>query len=376
MKTKTLFLSLFISFLFLNSCKSEAEKMAERNAVVDSTIVEFQKIYFQNAIDSVFAKNKFNGSIAVFQDSTLIYEKENGFEDFKTKEKLNQNSVFAIGSVSKQFTAVLVLIQEENGKLKTTDEVSQYLAEFQNPEYDKITIHQLLNHSSGLNDFGQKLLFKSGTDFNYSNKGYRFLGQLIEKVSGKSYEENLAELCKKARLQNTFSGKEFKGKDFAGANVGTSINSQKVEQMPQRLADEEIGIPAGGILSTINDLIQWNSKLYSGQIIGQNSLKKLTEKSSERDHPIFGKVDYGYGLMMNVNKPKSYFHSGYVKGSPSLNIYYPETKSSVVILSNVANDSQSLKQIFIPHLEVKKQIDATKIALSELRNKMIKPVEN
>ena len=185
MMPKNFALSFLLILLFNISCKSEAEKITERNAVVDSTVMAFQKLYYQNQLDSVFTSTQFNGTISVEQNGEKIYEKENGFENFKTKSKLDSNSVFAIGSLSKQFTAVLVLLQEEQGKLSTKDLVSKYLTEFQNPTYTYITIDQLLNHSSGIDDFGNGLKFKSGTDFSYSNKGYRFLGKLIEKVSGK-----------------------------------------------------------------------------------------------------------------------------------------------------------------------------------------------
>lgn len=363
-------------FLVLINCTSEKEKIAERNAIVDSTIINFEKIYFENQIDSVFTKNHFNGSIVVYKDSSLIFEKEKGFQDFKTKEKLHQNSVFAIGSLSKQFTAVLVLLQEEQGKLKVTDKVSQYLPEFQKPELQNITIHQLLNHTSGLNDFGEKLLFKSGTDFSYSNKGYRFLGELVAEVSGKSFDENAKELFEKLGMKNSSTANLFIGEDFAGAYNGNSTVQEKVEEMPKRLAEDDISISAGGILSTINDLQIWNAALFGGKILNSNSLQKLLKKTAERDHPIFGKVGYCYGIMTNLSAPKSYFHTGYVKGSPSLNIYYPETKTSVVILSNIADDSKGFDVIFKPHIEVKKTIDNIEIAVEELQKEMMKPLPN
>lgn len=373
---KRLFIYFFLLSLITSSCKSEAEKITERNAIVDSTITNFEKIYFENQLDSTFQKNQFNGSIAIFRDSTLIFEKENGFEDFKTKEKLNPNSVFAIGSLSKQFTAVLTLLQEEQGKLKVTDKVSQYLSEFQKPELENITIHQLLNHTSGLNDFGANLLCKPGKDFNYSNKGYQFLGKLIEKVSGKSFDENAVELFKKLNMNASSTANLFSGEDFAGAYNGNSKVQERVEGMPKRLADDDISISAGGILSTINDLKTWNDALFNGKVLQQNSMQKFLQKSAERDHPIFGKVGYCYGIMTNLSAPKSYFHTGYVKGSPSLLVYYPETKTSVVILSNIADDSKGLDFIFKPHVEVKKTIDNIEIAVEKLQKEMIKPLPN
>ena len=371
------FFPLFIFCLFaFVSCKSEKEKLAEetakRNAIIDSTITNFQKIYFKNQIDSVFAKTKFNGSISVYQGNEKIYEKENGFEDFKTKSKLDSNTVFAIGSLSKQFTAVLVLLQEEEGKLKVDDKVSKYLTEFQPKEFEEITILQLLNHTSGLNDFGGSLLSKPGKEFNYSNKGFRYLGELVEKVSGKSYDENAKELFAKAGMKNSSTPDLFQGKDFAGAYTGNSIQFQKIENMPKRLADKEISVAAGGILSTVPDLHRWNDSLYNGRILIPESLQKFMQKSSDRNHPILGKMGYGFGIMMNPGKPVAYFHTGYVKGSPSLNIYYPETKTSVIILSNIADESKGKDAIFVPHKEVKKVTDAVENSVSELKNQMMK----
>lgn len=374
---KTLrFISLFIVFFGFFSCKTEAEKSNERNALIDSTITNFQKIYFQNQLDSVFTENKFNGSISVVQNGTKIYEKEGGFKNFKSKSKLDSNAVFAIGSISKQFTAALVLLQEEQGKLKTNEKSSKFLKEFQNTEYQNITINQLLNHTSGLNDFGEKLLFKSGTNFNYSNKGYLFLGKIIEKVSGKSYEENAKKLFEKAGMKNTFTVQFFKNnQNFAGANLGTFQQNQAVENMPNRLSENDISVAAGGILATVNDLHHWNKALFGGKILKPESLQKMLNKSTKRPHYILGDVGYGFGIMMNLQAPKSYFHTGYVKGSPSLSIYYPETQTSVVILSNIADESKGKEGFFRTHAEVKKITDAIENAVSQVQKEMLKKVD-
>ena len=126
MNFKYLFFLLILTTTF--ACKSEAEKIAEqsasRNALIDSTINQSQKKLLAQQIDSVFSKYQFNGSVAVLKNDEILYQKENGFEDFKQKKKLDSNSVFAIASLSKQFTAVLILLQEDLGKLNTEDKVS------------------------------------------------------------------------------------------------------------------------------------------------------------------------------------------------------------------------------------------------------------
>jgi CubicO group peptidase (beta-lactamase class C family) len=356
MLKKSLFLSSL--FIFLISCqKPETQKPVDKKAIADSAVAVYQKNLYQNKIDSVFSKYNFNGSVAVFKDSAEVFRKNNGFADFKNKKPLDNQTIFAIGSVSKQFTAVLILLKMEEGKLKLDDQVSKYLKEFQTKEYNNITIHQLLNHTSGLNNFGEKLLFKSGSGFNYSNDGFNTLGKIIEKVSGKSYDENVMDLFKKVGMKNSSTGNIFKGENFAGAYLGNEKIFEKIANMPKRLGNKEIGIAAGGILSTINDLHLWNNLLYSGKVIQPETLKKFLDKSAERQHPIFGKIGYGYGIMMNIGKPVAYFHSGYIKGSPSLNIYYPETKTSVIILSNIADEEKGKSNTFKPHREIKNFTD-------------------
>ncbi|AZB09761.1 class A beta-lactamase-related serine hydrolase [Chryseobacterium sp. G0162] len=362
-------LMFLLPFCFLLSCKTETPlPPVDKKAIVDSTITAFQKTLLEQQIDSVFKKYHFNGSIAVFKDSLPLYRKENGYSDFKRKAKMDSSTIFAIGSISKQFTAVMILLQMEQGKLNVTDKVSKYLKEFQIKEYENITIHQLLNHTSGLNMMGGKLMFKSGTDFYYSNDGFNALGKIVETVSGKSYDDNALELFKKAGMTQSSTGDIFKGSDFASAYLGNTNKFQEVPNMPKRLGGKEIGTPAGGILSTIQDLHTWNNALYGGKILKPETLKLFMAKSAERRHAIFGKMGYAYGIMLNIGKPNSYFHSGYVKGSPSLNIYYPETKTSVIILSNIADEEKGKGLVFKPHIEVKKITDHLENTLTQLRS--------
>lgn len=362
-------------FLFYCLCSCTTETPAtpaapvDKNSIIDSTITAFQKTLLEQQIDSVFKKYNFNGSIAVFKDSLQLYRKDQGFSDFQKKVKIDSNTVFAIGSVSKQFTASLILLQMEQGKLNVTDKASKFLKTFQTKEYENITIHQLLNHTSGLNTFGGKLMFRSGSDFFYSNDGFNALGQIVETVSGKTFDENALELFKKAGMKNSSTGSVFEGKDFASAYLGNTTKFAAVPNMPKRLAGKDIGTPAGGILSTIQDLHIWNNALYGGKILKPETLKQFLSKSAERHHAILGKMGYGYGIMMNIGKPESYFHSGYIKGSPSLNIYYPQTKTSVIILSNIADEEKGKSSTFRPHVEVKKITDHLENTLLQLKTK-------
>ncbi len=371
---KKTFSSFFIIYFLslLISCKQNHQETrtatVDKQAIIDSTVIVFEKSLLKNQIDSVFKKYQFNGSVAVFKDSVELYRRNQGLSDFRNQVKIDDYTIFAIGSVSKQFTAALILLEMEQGKLNVEDKVSKYLPEFRNNTYENITIHQLLNHTSGLNVMGEKLRFKGGTDFLYSNDGFNALGKVVEKVTGKPFDENMSELFKKAGMDHSFTGTSFKNRkeNFAGAYLGNSKVHAKVKNMPERLDSKAIGIPAGGVLSTIEDLHQWNNALYGGKILNNETLRKFEAKSAERRHPIFGKMGYGYGIMANTGKPDAFFHSGYIKGSPSLNIFYPKTKTSVIILSNIADEEKGKGFTFRPHAEIKRITDDLENTLSSM----------
>lgn len=350
---------LFLLFIIsLAACqKQEITIPVDKKAVADSAVTAYQKKLYKSQIDSVIAKYNFNGSVAIFKDSEEIYRKNSGLFDFENKKSIDNQTIFAIGSVSKQFTAVLILQNMEEGRLAPEDKVSKYLKEFKTKDYEDITVHQLLNHTSGLSFLGQKLMFPPGKGFYYSNEGFNALGKIIEVVSGRSYDENIMDLFEKTGMKSSSAGSHFSHVNFAGAYLGDKKNYDKILNMPERLGNREIGIAAGGILSTVDDLHLWNLSLFSGKVIQPETLKKFLAKSAVRNHPVFGKMGYGYGMMMNIGDPTVYFHSGYIKGSPSLNIYYPETKTSVIILSNIADESKGKNAIFKPHIEIKEICD-------------------
>lgn len=371
MKKNILILHIILFALLVTSCKSESKKIAERNAVIETTIRAFETSLLKNQIDSVFSKYNFNGIVAIYRDSTTLYKKTSGYSNFKTKENINDSTIFAIASNSKQFTAALILLQKEQGKLELSDKVSKYLKEFATPVYQNITIEELLNHTSGLNVMGQALRSKPGTEFHYSNDGYNALGKIVEKVSGKNYAENATELFQKAGLKHTYIDTEFTGGNFASAYIGVPENAQEVPNMPKRLSQNGIGTPAGGILSTVGDFHRWQQKLFDGEVLDSLSVQNMTQKTATRMDHFMGVFGYGGGLMLYGEESFAYFHTGYVKGAPSLTIYYPKTHTSVIILSNLANEIYGKKSIFKPHHEIKEITDGIQETVLQLRKDLI-----
>ncbi|MGX9987463.1 serine hydrolase domain-containing protein [Soonwooa purpurea] len=353
---------MFISILMLNACKkqekTEAEKIIDQNALRDSIVLEQKKSQIVPILDSIISKNKFNGIVSVEWDQKKIYERAQGFSNFERQTNIDNQTVFPIASNSKQFTGVLILQLEEQQKLSLNDTVSKYLKSFQTPSYKGITISELLHHSSGINYFGEKLMFKPGTDFHYSNDAYKSLGDIIEVVTGKSYDENVMALFQKLGMRHSSTGNLYSGTNFASAHLGKLNNPKEVPNMPKRLDKNHISIAAGGILSTVDDLHLWNNALYNGKVLTKESFKIFIKPEKSFEHYILGKVGYACGIMISPKSPQTYMHSGYVKGAPSLNFYYPETKTSVIILSNIADESLGKKAIYKTHRQIRIKIDS------------------
>lgn len=169
-------------------------------------------------ITRYYDAGQFNGAALIVERGKVIYKKAFGYSNFEWKIPNTPDTKFRIGSITKSFTAILVLQLAEQGKLKLDDKIADYLSDFSPKICDKITVRQLLTYTSGLPDYNDvqdffravqsglltdtdilkriseyELLFEPGTKFKYSNDGYRVLGAIIEKVTGKSYEQVLQE---------------------------------------------------------------------------------------------------------------------------------------------------------------------------------------
>lgn len=351
---------LFVVLTLLLACKKSPteEKTFLQEPNKDSLYIAEKRKQYQPIVDSIISQYNFNGSIRIGWKDQLIYTKHNGYSNFEKEQKISDSTTYAIASISKQFTAVLILGLEQKKKLNLDDAVGLYLEDFKNGEKKNITIKQLLNHTSGIVDYSKNLASKPGEHFNYSNKGYHYLQQIIEKVTGKSMAESLNLLCKELKLNNTHAAGSLNDSLFASAYIGTLSKPSEVSNMPQRLLDASISLGAGGVISNPEDLQKWNYLLYHGKIIAYSKLLHFIKKYSDRPHPILGTMGYGLGIMMNLKNPQAFFHSGYVKGAPSLNLYYPKSEISVIILSNFANENLGKKANFRPHLQLKQKADS------------------
>lgn len=331
---------------------------------LNTTIVTFgQKSNIEKQIDSLISAktNKpFNGIILISQNGQTKYSKSFGYSNIDKKEPLKLNDQFVIGSISKQFTAVLVLREFDKGNLELFTPIHKYLPELTQSWADTVTIHHLLTHMHGITQLDKPTTFKVGTQYSYSQIGYDLLAKIVEKTSGKSFAELSENLFKECGMENTFHPNT---KKYSNLVKGYTENeNRKIEFETETFQNYAA---AGSFISTVNDLNLWNSLFYSGKLLKRKTMKMVQTKQNGavRDHPIFGVTEYGYGITVDTKENVLQLgQTGFAPGFISMNFYFPKTKTSVIVLENIAYETDNLKKTFYYHTEI------LKIIRNEIKN--------
>lgn len=321
--TKTALLLLFT----FSSCHSLAQKKDDYKKSIDSLIQNTNPV--------------FNGVVIVSQNGKTIYSKAKGYSNFETKKPLTLDSQFEIMSLTRQITAALILKEVEKGKIDLHTPIKKYLPNLKQTWADTITIHQLLNHSHGITDLQKPLLFESGSDFKYGNEGYPILGQILESVSKKSYSDLTNDLFKKLKTNNTFCYSQDKDRNLV---TGYMNNGGTLEKAENNLISP-YKVPSSGLISTVNDLLIWNNNLHKGKILKPESYKLMTSYTIKNQHNFFGKEKegYGYGLRIIEQEAIKYFgHTGLGNGFSAVNLYFPESDVSMIVLENQMPEDSNL----------------------------------
>ncbi len=302
---------------------------------------------------------QFNGSVLVSENGNVIYKEGLGFANMEWGIPNQPSTKHRLGSITKQFTSMVIMQLVEQGKLDLDGMVTTYLPNYSKKNGDKITIHHLLTHSSGIpnytsipNFFKDKsrdtyqpeeflkffedlsLDFKPGKEYAYSNSGYFLLGVIIEKVMGASYEEALQENIF-TPLNMVNSGFDHYSTILKNRSSGYEKNGN-TSYVNARYLDMSVPFSAGSIYSTVEDLFLWDQSLYTDQLLSA----KYTELMFTPQMPAF-RGSYGYGWMIleepvgkNNEKIKIYSHSGGINGYNTLITRFPFDNSMVVLLSN------------------------------------------
>ncbi len=311
---------------------------------------------FFKSIDSLLQTTSirpFNGSVFIAQNGKSVYSRHFGFGDIlQKKQPITIDNQFIVGSLSKQITAVLVLQAYQKGRVKLHVPIRKYLPEMKQTWADSVTVHQLLNHTSGVDGFDNPLRFKAGTGFSYSNTGYAILGQIVAKLAKKPYANLVNDVFKKCKMKHSAFPNE---KNTANLLTGYCFENGKIEA--KKASFNDLYIPAAGLMTTAEDLVLWNQNLHNGKLLRDSVYQKMIKASAVRNHPIFGNVPYGYALQMAEEDGIAEIgHGGYATGFVAVNFYYPKTKVSIVVLENLDWKNEDMKLPFSFETQLRKMV--------------------
>ena len=297
------------------------------------------------------ASFRFNGVALIAQKGTVTLNKGYGWKDVKSKTLHDSASIFQIGSITKQFTAAIILKLQEERKLSVSDPIRKYLPDY--PNGNKITLYHLLTHTSGIDDYtkhfkpfqfiikktvskqkvintfkDEPLAFEPGTQFQYSSSNYYLLGIIIEKITGNPYEQVVHETIFNP-LQMPHSGFNFRNLSSPFKATGYSVfyNGRQTEAADM---DSTVLYSAGGIYSTTGDLYKWIKAISGQQILTSDSWKQAFTPH---------KGNYGFGWAIDSLYGKKYItHTGVTANFSGLLLYFPDEDISLILLSNNAGN--------------------------------------
>jgi CubicO group peptidase (beta-lactamase class C family) len=353
---------------------NKTRKMKIKLAVILMILGQFafgqnkvQKI--DSLMNTLFSTHDFNGNVLVAEKGKILYSHSFGFANEKTKE-LTVNSIFETGSVSKQFTAMAIMILKEKGKLNLDDEIKKYIPELSN--YKNITIRNLLNHTGGFPDYMEimdslfdkskiatnkdivalyskykpKVLFEPNSKFEYSNTGYAFLATIIENVSRLTYAEYLRKIIfKPLKMKNTFIyNRRLNPKKVTNYALGYfSPDSLTGYILPDDFEETKFVIWLDGIVgdgtvnSTVTDLLKWDRALYKNILLSEDGMKAIFEVAT-----LNTKTKTSYAMGWEIEKFDVYSkmtrHGGSWPGYVAYIERHIENDKTIIILQNHEDD--------------------------------------
>jgi len=308
------------------------------------------------SIDSImnanFPSNEPGAAIIITKEGNELYKKGFGLASLEFNVPMNSEMIFRLASLTKQFTAVCILLLEEQGKLSVTDDVRMYLPDY--PTHGAvITIENLLTHTSGIPSFtsfpnideikrsylttdeilslfkDKPLEFNPGDHHSYSNSGYNLLGAIIEKVSGMSYENFVEKnIFQKLGMKNSFY-------DHPEEVIKNKIIGYDKDSLGYKISDYITmcaPFSAGGLRSNVTDLALWNKALHNGELMPIEKLGKAFVPFKLNSGELH---TYGYGWYTHsFFGHKIYNHNGDIGGFKTSAIYFPEEDIFIAVLSN------------------------------------------
>lgn len=354
--------SLFLGSTVIVSCESSSEPS---NASVPTQSQETNP--YQAFLTEAFANGEFNGNVQVVQKGETVYQGSFGVRNQETGDKLDENSVFRLASVSKQFTAMAVMILKEEGKLDYDQDIREILPEL---PYEGVTIRHLLNHTAGLPDYvavlndhwkpeleaedparliegnddilpllaehAPSLTITPGERMEYSNTGYVLLASIVERISKMPFEDFLqTQIFEPVGMSNTSVYDWKPGEDAALPNRvfgftydtdGTTIISTDNHYLNGAKGD-------GGIYATTADLALWDRALYTSKLVPQSTLQEAYTPAVLNDG---NTSHYGFGWIIDPQEDGHVYHTGGWAGFMSLIDRDMKNETCIIFTSNHA----------------------------------------
>lgn len=301
-------------------------------------------------VDSYLREKNFQGSVLIAKEGKVLFSKGYGFANAEHKIPNTTNTVFRLGSITKQFTAVAILQLQEQGRVNVNDSISKYFPEY--PQGDKITIHHLLTHSAGIaeiTDFpnlstiqrqpstptqvmayfkDSPLEFQPGKDCKYSNSGYIVLGAIIEAATNAPYEKYVQDhFFTPLRMKSTYLDRNQSLIPNRAAGYGIDGNGAVVNA---EFIEMSFPHGAGAMASTVLDLYLWDRALKGDKLLSKESKEQLfcVQACSEKNQ-----IAYGYGFFIDQSR-HTVGHKGGIEGFRAALYRHLDNDMTIIILSN------------------------------------------
>jgi CubicO group peptidase (beta-lactamase class C family) len=317
-------------------------------------------------LNAAVKKDQFGGTILVARDGLPIISKGYGKANIELNVPNTPQTVFRIGSLTKQFTGMAVMILQERGKLNVRDSICKYLTNCPKA-WKPITLRNLLTHTSGIWDYSnaedflqtsmqpmtqiqvinqfrnKPLEFMPGEKTSYSNSGYFLLGRVIERTSNQTYAAFLREnIFKPLGMNSTGMDTGYRVVKNLATGYTKAPNGSVI---PNRYTAVNI-LSEGALVSTTEDLLLWDQALYTEQLVTKKSLKEIFTSFKSKTGEDF-QSGYGWGIGTLLGRLLQ-THSGLIYGFTSVIMRFPVERTTIIVLTNY--DASNLEEKFITSL--------------------------
>src|SRR5664280_577027 len=362
-----------ILFVFASLLTAEAQTLTPKQMTA-----EFDKL-----LSAQYKPGEPGCAALVAINGQVVYKKAFGMANLELNVPMQPDMVFRIGSITKQFTVIAILQLMEQGKLSLQDEITKFIPDYPTQAY-KITIEHLLTHTSGIKSYTNvpgfllyvkedlkpgeavdkfknlPMEFAPGTKFSYSNSGFFLLGYIIEKITGKTYQEYIQEnFFKPLGMTNSLYGSDskiIKNRAYGYKPAGDGFENADYMSML-------LPFSAGGRMSTVEDLYKWNRALVSYKLVKKKTLEKaFTEYKLSN-----GKgTSYGYGwFLRKLQGSPTIEHGGGINGYLTDEIYLPAEDVFVAVFSNSTGKSPDLVSEKIAAIAIGKPLNYKEIPVDK-----------